>query len=97
MQDIEHKVQAMEIKLAGVDTQFTAVKDSLIRIEATLVKMDSELTNKYVTKDEFCLVRNIVFGMVTIILVSVVGALIANVVINPRDHIEHETVRTQTN
>lgn len=83
-QSIEEKVQAMEIKLAGVDTQFTVVKDSLSRIEATLVKMDSELQSRYVTKTEFDVVKNIVFGLVTVILLTVAGAVITSVVFSPK-------------
>ena len=49
-----------------------------IRIDIT--RIETKLDNNYVTKDEFDPIRKIVYGVVTIILTGVVGALLALVV-----------------
>ena len=42
--------------------------------------LQSQLTGDYVTKQEFLPVRNVVYGLVGLILMSVVGALLLLVV-----------------
>lgn len=43
-------------------------------------RIDEKLEKSYVTQDQFAPVRNLVFGMVVIILVAVIGALVALVI-----------------
>lgn len=45
----------------------------------------SEVAKKYVTKDEFDPVKMIAYGLVGIILVSVMGAFLVIVVRNPQE------------
>jgi subtilase family serine protease len=63
----------IQVKLAEVqkDVEF-------IKIEITEIK--KKLDSIYVTQDEFDPVRKIVYGVVSLILVAVVGAIIALVI-----------------
>ena len=61
---------------------------SIKYIQRDIAEINGKLDNKYVTKSEFEPVRNLVYGMVAIILVAVVGALIALVIIKPQTN-EH--------
>jgi hypothetical protein len=62
------------IKLTGLckDVEF---------IKSEVVEIKSKLEGNYVTKDEFDPIRKIVYGMVSLILVGVVGALLGLVII----------------
>ena len=59
------------------------VETAIKYIQRDIASINEKLDNKYVTKTEFEPVRNLVYGLVAIILVAVVGALIALVIINP--------------
>ena len=50
-------------------------------IKEEFADLRKELKEEYVTQDEFAPVRNVVYGMVGVILLSVIGALIALVII----------------
>jgi hypothetical protein len=58
-------------------------------IRQTLDEMRSDLNGKYVTKEQFDPVQKIVFGIVSLLLISVVGAILSlvlkgvNLVIKP--------------
>jgi hypothetical protein len=59
--------------------------DDPIHVELRYIRRDlddikSKMDDSYVTKDEFAPVKNLVYGLVTLILTAVVGALIALVV-----------------
>lgn len=56
---------------------------SIKYIQRDIAEINTKLDDKYVTKDQFDPVRNIVYGLVAVILLAVVGALIALVIINP--------------
>jgi len=72
----------------------TKTKDTSSEISAAVVAMDikfikddiaeikNKLDNQYVTQTEFRPVRQVVYGMVSIILITVAGALIALVVMD---------------
>lgn len=47
---------------------------------STVNEIKSSLENKYLLRSEFAPVRNIVYGLVTVILLAVIGALVALVV-----------------
>lgn len=49
-------------------------------IQADIKDIKEKLDNKYVTVESFSTVRNIVYGMVSLILVSFAGALITLVI-----------------
>lgn len=49
-------------------------------IKKSIDDLTLKVDNNYVTKEEFMPVKSIVYGMVTLILIAVMGALIALVV-----------------
>ena len=73
--EITHANLFNEIKLVNAD--MTNIKDSILRIE----KANSDAKDDYVTKTEFGPVRNISYGLVSIILIAVVGAILSGVVV----------------
>lgn len=62
---------------ASVSKDIEYIKKDISEIKQAI----KELTGVYVTQIEFRTVRSIVYGLVTLILVAVVGALV-NVVVN---------------
>jgi len=53
-----------------------------IQVTLEYIKRDiKDIKNTLVTRQEFAPVKNIVFGLVSLIMISVVGALVALVVI----------------
>ena len=66
-------MQSDETKLAVIQTDLTYIKEKLNAV-------DTKVSSGYVTKEQFEPVRNIVYGLVGLILVAVVGALVALVV-----------------
>lgn len=54
-----------------------ATRVDVRHMQLALEEIKSKLDNKYVTVEAFQPVKALVFGMVTIILVAVVGALVA--------------------
>lgn len=61
------------VKLAVIQNDLTYIKEKLNAV-------DTKVSQNYVSKDEFEPVRKIVYGLVTLILIAVVGALVALVV-----------------
>jgi ABC-type phosphate transport system permease subunit len=57
---------------------------SIKYIQRDIAEINLKLDDKYVTKDQFEPVKNVVYGLVALILIAVVGALIALVINNPR-------------
>ncbi len=71
---------------AATATETAAVAAALVRSDVTYIKervtnIEQKLENDYVTQDQFTPVKNLVYGMVSIILTAVVIALVALVVI----------------
>lgn len=65
--------QSDETKLAVIQTDVTYIKEKMNAI-------DSKVSSGYVTKEEFEPIKKIVYGVVSLILVAVIGALVALVV-----------------
>lgn len=65
--------QSDETKLAVIQTDLTYIKEKLNAV-------DQKVSTHYVSKEEFEPIRKIVYGMVSLILIAVVGALVALVV-----------------
>jgi len=61
------------IKLAVMANDLEYLKSSVDRI-------DQKLSSGYVTKEEFDPVKRTVYGLITLVLVAVVGALLALVI-----------------
>lgn len=65
--------QSDETKLAVIQTDLTYIKEKLNAV-------DNKVSSNYVSKEEFDPIKKIVYGMVSLILIAVVGALVALVV-----------------
>lgn len=65
--------QSDETKLAVIQTDLTYIKEKLNAV-------DNKVSSYYVSKEEFEPIKKIVYGLVSLILVAVVGALVALVV-----------------
>ena len=50
--------------------------ESNTKLDALIIKID----DRYLTKDEFKPVRNIVYGLITLIVIAVIGAIVNLVV-----------------
>jgi len=61
------------VKLAVLESNMVYIKEKLDDI-------DKKVSSGYVTKDEFEPIKKIVYGVVSLILVAVVGAVVALVV-----------------
>ena len=66
--------------LGEVNTKIELALDQLKRVRDDLAKIDAKLERDYVTQEAFTPVRNIVYGLVGLILVGVVTALLALVI-----------------
>jgi hypothetical protein len=55
-------------------------KDRFTQIQASLATLDLKLETKFVSQTEFRPVRNIVYGMVGIIMVAVLAAVINSII-----------------
>lgn len=53
---------------------------TLTNVERRIDSIDDKLEKNYVSQDQFAPVKNIVYGMVSVILVAVIGAIIALVI-----------------
>jgi thiosulfate reductase cytochrome b subunit len=56
------------------------ILNKLTNLESTVCTISKKLEDDYVTQDQFEPVKKIVYGLVSIILVAVVGGLIALVI-----------------
>ncbi len=65
--------QSDETKLAIMQNDLTYIKEKLNTV-------DNKVSTHYVSKEEFEPIKKIVYGVVSLILVGVVGALVALVV-----------------
>lgn len=78
----EAAVKAASI-LEEASTHVVSVKvmaNDLAYVRKDITEIKTQLESHYITKAEFQPVRNIAFGMVTVILLGVSGALIALVI-----------------
>lgn len=62
-----------QVKLAVIQNDLTYIKEKLNAV-------DNKVSSHYVSKDEFEPIKKIVYGLVSLILIAVVGALVALVV-----------------
>ncbi len=62
------------------DIQLAVIQNDLTYIKEKLTTLDTKVSSGYVSKEEFEPIKKIVYGVVSLILVAVVGALVALVV-----------------
>lgn len=77
------------------ETKIAVAQIDIEHIKETLDSLDKKLSLHYITKYEFEPVRNIVYGIVSLVLVAVVGALIA-LVLQPGPPPAEKTEQTKT-
>lgn len=64
----------------GEDTQLAVMANDLKYIKADVKEVKTQLSSNFVPLSRYILVERIVFGMVGLVLITVVGALMALVV-----------------
>lgn len=62
------------------DVTLAVIQNDLTYIKEKLNAVDTKVSTHYVSKEEFEPIKKIVYGVVSLILVAVVGALVALVV-----------------
>lgn len=62
------------------ETKLAVIQNDLTYIKEKLNAVDQKVSTHYVSKEEFEPIRKIVYGVVSLILIAVVGALVALVV-----------------
>ena len=62
-----------DIKLAVIQNDLTYIKEKLNAV-------DNKVSSHYVSKEEFEPIKKIVYGLVSLILIAVVGALVSLVI-----------------
>ena len=67
-------------KMSNLETELALQGKDIDYIKKKLDHIDEKLDKHYVTKEEFLPIRNIVYGMVGLILISVTTALLALVI-----------------
>lgn len=63
-----------------ISTQIAVIEERTRNIDNKITSISSKIENDYVVKQEFEPVKKLVYGLVSLILVAVVGALIGLVV-----------------
>lgn len=66
--------------ISDMNTKLAVILTKVGYIETEVNSVNKKLESEYVTKDQFEPVRNVVYGLVSLILVAVVGALVALVI-----------------
>jgi len=67
-------------KQYDLDTSVAVILSKVSRMEDDLKNVNTKLESKYVTQDQFEPIKKLVYGMVSIVLVAVVGAIVALVI-----------------
>lgn len=79
MDNIETRMGIMENELKNLGKNLDEFK---LNMKTDIEEVKRLLKDGFVTKEEFAPVKSIVYGLVTLVLISVVGALIALVVMH---------------
>lgn len=67
--------------IENIDTSLTEIKETIEKNRADREKKEEDNDKRYVNRDQFEPVKNLVYGATGLILVAVVGAMIALVVV----------------
>lgn len=65
----------------STETQIAVMVESVGTIKRDVSEIKEKLESHYVTKEEFDPIKKVVYGMVSLVLVAVIGALLALVII----------------
>ena len=63
-----------------LSVDIAVISEKVANIEKKVTNIENKLDADYVTQDEFDPIRKIVYGMVTVVLMAVLGAMVALVV-----------------
>lgn len=67
-----------------MDTKIAVIQTDINYIKKSVDELNEKLEDKYVTQDEFDPIKKLTYGLVALILTSVVGAIISIVVNAPK-------------
>ena len=67
----------VNVLIAEISKDITFIRSTVERLEKSI----DDIKESYVTKDEFNPVKSIAYGMVSIVLVTVIGALLSLVIL----------------
>ncbi len=69
-----------DTQLAVMASQMDRLQKDLSEIKTDVKQIRSDNENQFVTKDEFEPIKRVVYGMVSLVLVGVIGAILALVI-----------------
>lgn len=69
--------QSTDTQLAVIQTDIQYIKNQVQSQGIQLSSIDGKVSTHYVTKEEFGPIKNLVYGLVGLILVAVVGGLLS--------------------
>ena len=64
----------------NIETKMEVALEQLVRVREDLKELNNKIDNNYVTRIEFEPVRNIVYGLVSLLLTGVIGGLLMMVI-----------------
>ena len=64
----------------NIETKMEVALEQLVRVREDLKELHNKIDNNYVTRIEFEPVRNIVYGLVSLLLTGVIGGLLMMVI-----------------
>lgn len=64
----------------NIETKIEVALEQLVRVREDIKELHTKIDNNYVTRIEFEPVRNLVYGMVSLVLTVVVGGLLVLVI-----------------
>jgi len=64
----------------NIETKMEVALEQLVRVREDLKELNNKIDNNYVTRIEFEPVRNIVYGLVSLLLTGIIGSLLMMVI-----------------
>lgn len=78
---LPHSNTTSDSETGNLSTQLAVLISKVGYIETEVKDITKKLESSYVTQDQFEPVKNVVYGLVSIILLAVVGALVGLVIL----------------
>ena len=64
----------------NIETKMEVALEQLVRVREDLKELNNKIDNNYITRIEFEPVRNIVYGLVSLLLTGIIGSLLMMVI-----------------
>lgn len=64
----------------NIETKIEVALEQLVRVREDIKELNTKIDNNYVTRIEFEPVRNIVYGLVSLLLTGIIGSLLMVVI-----------------